>query len=532
MLGNRYSQHSFAKTPDVNLGRSQFDRSFTVKDTFDADWLTPCFVDEILPGDTCNVKLNAFARLSTQIKPIMDNIYIDFFFFFVPNRLVWVNWEKFNGAQTDPGDPINYTVPIINYKNLTTGVIGSTGTIFEKFGLPIIVNNVNGVNINALPFRGYNLIWNEWFRDQNMVDSLDVYTDNGPDLTTEYQLWQVMKKHDYFTSCLTAPQKGTAIDIPLSASNLVTLVPYTTNNNAMIVRKRVDDTILPSEGIKSDGSTLTNDAGSTSLTIDPNSRLTVDMSSSATINQLREAFQIQSLLELDNRSGTRYVEILQAHFGVISPDFRLQRPEYLGGGQIRINSHVVPQTSKTDGTAYQANLAAFATGSSAGKDIGFTKSFVEHGFVIGVMVGRADITYQQGVNRMWSRSTRYDYFWPKLQEIGEQAVLNKEIFLLGTSTQDDDVFGYQERYAEYKYKPSEIHGLYRSDASGTLDVWHLAEDFAAVPNLDIDFIASNTPMDRVVADTNAPHFLIDMFYEYKHARPMLSYSVPASLGRF
>lgn len=318
----------------------------------------------------------------------------------------------------------------------------------------------------------------------------------------------------------TLATKGTTVDIDITrVSNAVSWRAYDAGTNTAAT---------PGVGLEHDGSGYVQETGGGSgLSFDPRGGLTA-----GTINQLREAFQVQSLLELDARGGTRYVEILQNHFNVISPDFRLQRPEYLGGGKMKISSHIVPQTSPTSGSNAQGALAAFGTGASGDGSIGFTKSFVEHGYVLGLAVPRADVTYQQGLERMWSRSTRFDFFWPKLQEIGEQAVLTKELYCTGTVADDDDVFGYQERYAEYKYKPSQITGIFRSQATGSIDVWHLAQEFSAKPLLDTDFMTSDTPIERCIAVTGAPHLLCDFWYQYKHARPMMTYSVPASLGRF
>lgn len=527
MLGSRASQHNFAQIPDVKMARSQFDRSFTVKDTFDFDQLVPCFVDEVIPGDTANVTLNTFGRLATQLVPIMDNMMIDFFFFFVPNRLVWDNWEKFNGAQDDPGDSTDFLVPTIT----TTAVTGeAVGSIYDKFGIP---TGIPDLEINALPFRAYYLCWNEWFRDQNLQDSLSIPKDDGPDLPTEYEIQNRGKRHDYFTSCLPWPQKGPAVELPLGTS-----APITRNSNAAGWQTYVAGSDTPGTGgnsviIQGGSNVLGQSPAATQISLDPVGGIVADLSSAtaATINQLRQAFSVQSLFELDARGGTRYVEILQAHFNVVSPDFRLQRPEYLGGGSTRINSHPVAQTSPTSGSDAQAQLAAFATTSAQNQGIGFSKSFVEHGYIIGMMAARGDLTYQQGLNKLWSRQTRFDFFWPKLQELGEQTVLNKEIYAQGTSA-DEDVFGYQERFAEYRYKPSEIHGEFRSTYSTPLDFWHLAEEFGSLPALNSTFIESNTPIDRSIAVTGAPHLLMDLYFQYKHARPMMAYSVPSTLGRF
>lgn len=511
-------QHQFSQVPKADIPRSSFDRSHGYKTTFaEGGYLYPIFVDEALPGDTFNCKLTAFARMATPIYPLMDNARMCYYFFAVPHRLIWDNWERFCGAQDNPDDSTDYTVPtlIVN----TTFAEGSLG---DYFGLP---TGVPLDNVNALPFRAYALIWNEWFRDQNLQDSLTINKGDTDTNQSAFPLKKRGKPHDYFTSALPWPQKGDSVDIPLGTQAPVTA---TLNSNTSL------GVINPGTGqldrVRTEGGTTPNQYAFLSQDGTGANALYADLTNAtaATVNQLRQAFQIQKLLERDARGGTRYTEVIRAHFGVTSPDARLQRPEYLGGGKAFINVQPVPQTSETSGSP-QGNLAAYATSSIDG--IGFNKSFTEHCVIIGLACAVADLTYQQGRNRMWSRSTRYDYYWPALANIGEQAILNEEIYADG-SANDQSVFAYQERFAEYRYKPSVITGQFRSNAVTSLDAWHLSQDFASLPTLNSTFIEETPPFDRVVAVPSEPHFLFDAYFNLRCARPMPLYGVPGNIDRF
>lgn len=511
--------------PRADIPRSTFQRNHTYKTTFDAGRIYPVFLDEVLPGDTFNVKASLFARLATPIAPIMDDLFMDVFFFFVPNRLVWDNWQKFCGEQNNPGDSTDYILP-----SFPANTGWGEGTMADYFGLPTGTAPTDAVAITSLPFRGMHLIWNEWFRDENLQNRLVVDKDDGPDNPADYtQLPYRGRRADYFTSALPWPQKGPGVEIPIGGVTVkdANVGPLFKSQTGTVANKTLQF-ISGNAGVTWQnpvpGATAEAHWQDPNLTVVP-----------GTINDLREAVQIQRLYERDARGGTRYIEILKSHFGVTSPDSRLQRPEYLGGTSIPVMINPVAQTAPTatdPETGYaktpQGNLAGFGIVASQG--VGFTKSFVEHGYVFGLVSVRANQTYQQVTNRMWLRKTREEFYWPALAHLGEQAITVQEIYTPNTGAKA--VFGYQERWAEYRYHPSQVTGRFRSNATGTLDWWHLARKFDTTPVLGATFIEENPPMERVIAVPDEPDFLFDSFWNIKCARPMPMYSVPGLMDHF
>lgn len=550
---NRNVESHFALNPTrIDMSRSTFDRSASVKTSFNAGDIVPFFCEEVLPGDTFNVRSSKVVRMQTLLTPLMDNVYLDTYYFFVPNRLVWNHWKEFNGENTESAwiPQTEYSVP-----QITSPAGGwDVGTLADYFGLPV---KVAGISVSALPFRAYALVMNEWFRDQNLQDPLVVPVDDATvqgvntgtfvtDVAKGGKPYIAAKYHDYFTSCLPSPQKGPDVTLSVAAQGDLPVVAKSSkvpvyNQNVFFNHPLSNgwDTMPANQYLMasatSDGTTdfglvfgSTNSGAGVSAA--PSNLWAVNSGNAvvATINQLRMAFQIQKLYERDARGGTRYIEVLKSHFGVTSPDARLQRPEYLGGNRVPINVNQVIQQSGTGAGADTPQGTVVGMSQTTDTNHDFIKSFTEHGYIIGVMVARYDHTYQQGIERHWSRKTRFDYYWPVFANIGEQAVLNKEIFAQGSS-KDDEVFGYQEAWSDYRYKPNRVTGEMRSVYDKSLDVWHLADDYTSLPSLSDSWIREDkNTIDRVLAVTSAVsnQFFADIYVQNRATRPMPMYSIP------
>lgn len=526
--------HDFSLTPSIKAPRSMFRRNFGHKTTMDSGWLVPVMWDSILPGDTINLNMTAMARLATPKFPLMDNMYLDTHFFFVPTRLIWENFRKFCGEQEDPGASIDYTIPILTGAapisdadgDLTT-TNGRISVLLNYLGVPQDIAP-DDVDISALPYRAYSRIYSEWFRDQNIIDSTNLSIDDGPDNvgggTDQVLLQRRGKRFDYFTQALPWPQKGDAVSIPIGTVADV----VTTGTDIHFANSSDSDFLMQTSAIDTDMHNNASPQASVNIQFGDPTGLETDLSSAtaSTVNDLREAFQVQRLLERDARSGTRYSELVKNHFGVQFYDSSY-RPEYLGGGSQRIGITPVPAT--TELTRNVGDLGAY--GVSVGSNHGFTKSFVEHGIIMGIVSIRADLTYQQGLNRHFSHSTRYDYYWPSLAHLGEQSLMSKELFCDG-SAGDNDVFGYVPRYDEYRHKPSQISGKFMSLSNTPLDSWHLSQEFLTRPTLSQTFIEENPPLDRVIQVDTEPHFILDTYFDYKHARCIPTFGTPGLIDHF
>jgi hypothetical protein len=536
----RIDASRFSMVPKQEVPRSTFTTTHSVKSTFNAGTLVPIHVDEVLPGDVHKGNVTIFARLSTLLFPLMDHIELETFFFFVPNRLLWDNWVKMMGERANPADSISYTVPLIR----SPGDGFPNNTLYDHFGIPGAGQMVPGAqnSVNALPFRAYNLIYNEWFRDENLQNALLVNKGDGPDTWTDYQFVNRNKKHDYFTSALPWPLKGgVEVTMPLSGNAPITGIGigsrtlgvggnfWETGQTA--VTAYTNSAYAAAAGFNPAGEIL---AFKQDANGNPAIYADLTQATGATINALRLAVQTQRFLERDARSGTRYTELLRAHFGVMPEDSRLQRPEYIGGGRSTVQTSAIPQTSGTGASGTTSPLGALGAAATIADQHRFSYHATEHGYIIGIANVRAELTYQQGVHRMWTRQTRYDFYWPVFAHLGEQAIRNDEIYLQGSAT-DGETFGYQERWAEYRNRPSRIAGMFRSTTTGTIDPWHMAQKFTTLPTLNSTFITENPPLARALAAgsaANGMQILFDSVFTIDSTRPMPMYSVPGMMDRF
>lgn len=530
------SNAHFAQVPTISHSRNAFSVSEKHVTTIQFDYLYPLSWKYIYPGDTLSVMQGVMARLQTQIAPLYDDLYFDMHAWFVPMRLLQDNWARFQ-FNAQPGGPSQdnsaLTTPKITLSGLGAGGFTSK-SLYDYFGLPTKINlSADTEHINNYLARAYNLIWNENYRDENLQNPVVVDLDDGPDNPTDYVLLKRGKRHDRFTSCLTSAQKGTAVSLPLgtSATVKVNATDLVTGVQTNPIRFRQLDGNYPANDKaaafgNSEGALMTTATAATGVNRTYPANLYADLSTAtaATLNQVRQSYAVQHLLEADARGGTRDVEAIQHRWGVTVPDYRLQRPEYLGGQTFTFDGHIVPQTSATSGSSYQAGLAQF---SQAMSGLNINHSFVEHGVFMILISARSNITYQEGLTRELSYRTRYDWYQPEFANLGEVAVLNKEIYCQGNAS-DNQTFGYQEYAYELRYGMNRVSGEMRSNYTTSLDSRHMADDYSSLPTLGSAWIPSNTAISRniAVSAATADPIQINSLLSGKIARTLPMYSIP------